>query len=186
MSNMKDYMMWLVDRGFATHEDLLNGQRTLGDRDLYGEECTTEYYEDSKWHMSQWGKSVPKLDEDDYIVDDDDDDVIIDDGDDDEISNITISAIQRDILVNLLQSIVDPQPSQGAINGNDMGTDEVLQLWGILQEIENPQNIEHTAADHISDPDEGGRQLEFWMTSDGLTGDAQDYLQKEYLKGEFV
>ena len=88
--------------------------------------------------------------------------------------------------MRLISSIVDPQPDQAAINGLDMGTDEMVHMWYLLQDMQNPEEIQHTAAEHMDDPDDGGRQLEFWMGSDGMTGEAENLLQHEYLNGELV
>ena len=175
MSNMKDYAMWLDDRGVATWSNEIDELIVPEGVNIYTPELVDDYKTDKKWH---------DVDDEDMIIDDEDDGVVIDDGDDDEELNITLTGIQRGVLVGVLRSIVDPDPDSGAIN--DLGTDELVNLWEVLQEIENPMETQPTAAEHFDDPDEGGRQLEFWMNADGITGDAENHLQKEYLNGELV
>ena len=177
MSNMKDYMMWIDDKGIATWDTLL-GEMIIPDGvDIYDPDTLDAYQNDDVWH----GVDVPgiEIDEDDFIVDDDDAD------DYDDVSDIRISAIQKDILIGLLSSIVDPQPDQAAINGLDMGTDEMLHLWYLLQEIENPSESQPTAAEHLEDHDYG-RQLDIWLNEEGMTADAANHLQNEYLNGELI
>ena len=73
MSNMKDYMMWLDDRGIATWDntlgELLNPMRV----NLYASHLTEAYNNDAKWHGVE-------LDDEDCIIDDVEE-LIIDDGD---------------------------------------------------------------------------------------------------------
>ena len=179
---MKDYMMWLDDRGIATWDNGLGELIIPEGVNVYDPATVDEYKNDAVWN----GLDVPgiDIDEDDFIVDDDPD--VSGDEYDDEVSDIRVSEIQRDILMRLLSSIVDPQPEQAAINGLDMGTDEMVHMWYLLQDMQNPEEIQPTAAEHMDDPDDGGRQLEFWMGSDGMTGEAENHLQNEYLNGELV
>jgi len=194
MSNMKDYMMWLDDRGIATYDNGIGELIVPEGVNIYDPATVDEYKNDAVWN----GLDVPgiDIDEDDFIVDDDDEKRPIewDDEDDsdlgDEVSNIRVSEIQRDILMRLLSTIVEGD--EAAINDGwnnprlDMGTDELVHMWYLLQDMQNPEEIQLTAAEHMSDPDEGGRQLEFWMGSDGMTGEAENHLQDAYLKGELV
>ena len=92
----------------------------------------------------------------------------------------------------------DPKDSENQIfernskYWNDLVTEKKGAPISLLQKIlmankgENPEEIQPTAAEHMSDPDDGGRQLEFWMGSDGMTGEAENHLQDAYLKGELV
>jgi hypothetical protein len=182
---MKDYMMWLDDRGIATWDNGIGELIVPEGVNIYDPATVDEYKNDEVWN----GLDVPGIDtdEDDFLIDDDDEKRPIEwDDEDDEVSNIRLSEIQRDILMRLISSIVDPQPDQAAINGLDMGTDEMVHMWYLLQDMQNPEEIQHTAAEHMDDPDDGGRQLEFWMGSDGMTGEAENLLQHEYLNGELV
>ena len=170
MNNMKDYMMWLVDRGFATAEDLLNGQRTLGDRDLYGEECMSEYQEDSDWHTAQWSKGHPKTDEDGDLIDDDDEDGFLDD---DDLGDIQLKV---DTIGSLLDLVFADTDEADHFRRN-IDTDMLTRLWGISEDISRLNERDK----HGWSPDE------YWFNSEGgLTGDAQNYLHELDAKGELI
>jgi hypothetical protein len=76
MSNMKDYMMWLDDRGIATWNNEIGELIVPQGTDIYATTTVDVYNNDAKWHGVE-------LDEDDYIIDDEED-LIIDDGDADD------------------------------------------------------------------------------------------------------
>jgi hypothetical protein len=73
MSNMKDYMMWLDDRGTATWDNTLGELIVPDSVDIHNAELVNEYQNDSKWHGDP--------DPDDDELDDIEEELIIDDGD---------------------------------------------------------------------------------------------------------
>ena len=73
MSNMKDYMMWLDDRGIATWDDGIGELIIPEGVNVYAPELVDEYKSDKEWHHIE-------LDDDDCIIDEEDE-LIIDDGD---------------------------------------------------------------------------------------------------------
>ena len=74
MSNMKDYMMWIDDRGVATWDNSIGELIIPEGVNIYTPELISEYHADKDWHGID--------DEDDFIIDDDEDNVVIDTGDD--------------------------------------------------------------------------------------------------------
>ena len=75
MSNMKDFMMWLDDRGIATWDNTLGELIIPEGTNIIFTELTDEYKSDASWHSPRI-----ETDEDDYIIDDEEE-LIIDDGD---------------------------------------------------------------------------------------------------------
>ena len=73
MSTMKDYMMWLDDRGIATWSNEIGELIVPQGTDIYAPSTVNAYKDDSKWHGVE-------LDDDDYIIDEEEE-LIIDDGD---------------------------------------------------------------------------------------------------------
>ena len=73
MSNMKDYMMWLDDRGIATWDTSIGEPIIPEGTDIYAPELVDEYKDDEK-------RRDVELDDEDYIIDDEEE-LIIDDGD---------------------------------------------------------------------------------------------------------
>ena len=73
MSNMKDYMMWLDDRGTATWDNNLGELIVPDSVDIHNAELVNEYQNDAKWHGDP--------DPDDDELDDIEEELIIDDGD---------------------------------------------------------------------------------------------------------
>ena len=73
MSNMKDYMMWLDDRGIATWDNEIGELIVPEGTIIWTYELKDQYDNDAKWHGVE-------LDDDDCIVDEDEE-LIIDDGD---------------------------------------------------------------------------------------------------------
>jgi len=177
---MKDYMMWLDDQGVATWDRVLGELIVPDEVDIYDDVLVDRYKNDAVWN----GLDVPGIDtdEDDYVIDDDDDDRDYE-LDDDELGDISLSGIQRDILKNILENITEA----GSIP-DDLGTDEIVQKWYLLESIKNTntEDPQLTVEDHMDTIGDEGRQLSFWMGSDGLTGDAENYLHNEYLTGELV
>ena len=75
MSNMKDYVMWLDDRGVANWDTTIGELIVPEGTDVYSPELVDDYHDDAKWHDNDY-----ELDDDDYIIDDEED-LLIDDGD---------------------------------------------------------------------------------------------------------
>ena len=75
MSNMKDYMMWLDDRGVANWDNSIGELIVPEGHDIYAPELVDEYRDDESWHSP-----TIKTDDDDFIIDDDEE-LNIDDGD---------------------------------------------------------------------------------------------------------
>ena len=73
MSNMKDYMMWLDDRGIATWCDHIDELIIPEGVNVYSPELVDEYQSDKEWRGID-------LDDDDFIIDEEEE-LIIDDGD---------------------------------------------------------------------------------------------------------
>jgi len=78
MSNMKNYMMWLIDTEVATWDNTLGELIVPEGTNIYADELVTKYQNDTDWH-SPCGDPTIKIDDDDFIVDDDEE-LIIDDG----------------------------------------------------------------------------------------------------------
>ena len=74
MSNMKDYMMWLDDRGIATWSNEIDELIIPEGVNIYTPELVDDYQSDAEWHNQE-----PDDDELDDI--DEEEDLIIDDGD---------------------------------------------------------------------------------------------------------
>jgi len=75
MSNMKDYIMWLDDRGVANWDNSIGELIIPEGHDIYAPELVDEYRDDESWHSP-----TVKTDDEDFIIDDDEE-LIIDDGD---------------------------------------------------------------------------------------------------------
>ena len=73
MSNMKDYMMWLDDRGVANWDNSMGELIIPEGTNIYAPELVDEYKSDRDWHRVE-------IDDDDFIIDDEEE-LIIDDGD---------------------------------------------------------------------------------------------------------
>jgi len=73
MSTMKDYMMWLDDRGIATYSNEIGELIVPEGTNIYAPELVDEYEDDEKWRGIE-------LDDDDYIIEDEEE-LLIDDGD---------------------------------------------------------------------------------------------------------
>ena len=73
MSTMKDYAMWLDDRGIAIWCNLI-GELTIPEgADIHAPELVNIYRDDYDWHNPE--------EDDDMIPDDDDEDELLDDDD---------------------------------------------------------------------------------------------------------
>ena len=81
MSNMKDYAMWLDDKGIAVWDDSIGELIIPEGVNVYADEFVQEYSQDANWHHID-------PDDDDYLIEDDDEemDVMFDDDDPDEIA----------------------------------------------------------------------------------------------------
>jgi len=75
MSNMKDYMMWLDDRGVANWDNSMGELIIPEGINVYAPELVDEYRDDESWHSP-----TIEIDDDDFIIDEDEE-LIIDDGD---------------------------------------------------------------------------------------------------------
>ena len=73
MSNMKDYMMWLDDRGIATWCNDISELIIPEGVNVYTPELVDDYQSDKEWHHVE-------IDDDDCIVEEEEE-LIIDDGD---------------------------------------------------------------------------------------------------------
>jgi len=73
MSNMKDYMMWLDNKGIATWDNTLGELIVPEGTIIWTYELKDQYDNDAKWHGVE-------LDDEDFIVEDEEE-LIIDDGD---------------------------------------------------------------------------------------------------------
>jgi len=73
MSNMKDYAMWLDDRGIATWDTAIGELIIPNGINVNESSLVTEYKNDAEWHHID--------PDDDDILDEEDEDLIIDDGD---------------------------------------------------------------------------------------------------------
>ena len=83
MSTMKDYMMWLDDRGIAVWDSVIGELIIPKGVDIYADELSQEYSQDSEW----CGISEPDDDEDLIETEDDEEfDVLYDDDDPAEIA----------------------------------------------------------------------------------------------------
>ena len=97
MSNMKDYMMWLDDRGIAKWDTSIGELIIPNGTNVYSPELIDKYKNDAQWHshdlseneaiQDQWNRMggaydnpAIVLDDDDFIIDDEEE-LIIDDGD---------------------------------------------------------------------------------------------------------
>ena len=76
MSNMKDYAMWLDDRGIATWDNSIGELVIPNGVNVNDDSLIDEYQTDSKWHFAE-------PDDDDIlsVEEEEDEELIIDDGD---------------------------------------------------------------------------------------------------------
>ena len=81
MSTMKDYMMWLDDRGIATYSNEIGELIVPEGTNIYAPELVDDYKDDDKWHGVE-------IDDDDYIVEEEE-----------EISGLDIDLLSFDFLV---------------------------------------------------------------------------------------
>jgi len=72
MSNMKDYMMWLDDRGTATWDNTLGELIVPDSVDIHNAELVNEYQNDSKWHDEPDDDELDDIEEEELIIDDGD------------------------------------------------------------------------------------------------------------------
>jgi len=79
MSNMKNYMMWLIDTEVATWDNTLGELIVPEGTNIYADELVTKYQNDADWHFP-CGDPTIKTDDDDFIIDDEEE-LTIDDGD---------------------------------------------------------------------------------------------------------
>ena len=73
MSTMKDYMMWLDDKGIATYSNEIGELIVPEGTNIYAPSLVDDYKDDGKWHGVE-------TDDDDYIIEDEEE-LLIDDGD---------------------------------------------------------------------------------------------------------
>jgi len=160
---MKDYMMWLDDRGIATWDNTLEELIIPDGVYVHDEETVLKYQNDTAWHD-------PGLDEEDYIEDEDADNGILED---DELGDIQQKI---DTIGDLLELVFSDGEAADHFR-RTIDTDMLTRLWGISKDISllNEEN-EH-----------GWSEDEYWFDSDGgLTGDAQNYLHSLDSRGELI
>ena len=73
MSNMKDYAMWLDDRGIATWDNSIGELVIPYGVDIHDASTVDEYKSDTEWHNEE--------PDDDEILSEEEEELIIDDGD---------------------------------------------------------------------------------------------------------
>ena len=72
MSNMKDYMMWLDDRGIATWCNRIDELIVPEGTNIYAPELVNIYRDDYDWHNEDAEEdTVPDDEDEDYFLDDD-------------------------------------------------------------------------------------------------------------------
>ena len=177
MSNMKDYMMWLDDRGIATWDNGIGELIIPEGVNVYAPELVEQYKNEG------WGPV--EIDDDDMIVDDDED-LIIDDGD--EENSVEISAFQKDLLISLIDRIVGAEEGdEEGVNMNmSMGVDELDELWMLGQHLKG-EIVPAWIEEEEEVPDDNGRQLSFWFSeSTGMTADAQEYMHQLDAEGALI
>jgi hypothetical protein len=165
---MKDYMMWLDDKGIAAWDNVLGELIVPDEVDIYDDTLIDKYKNDAVWN----GLDVPGLDtdEDDFIVDDDEDDEVLDD---DELGDIQLKI---DTIGSLLDTLFSDDPIAKCFT-NLIDTDMLTRLWGISVDITEMKE----------DDTHGWSADEYWFDADGgLTGDAQNYLYELETKGELI
>ena len=187
MSNMKDYMMWLDDRGIATWSNEIGELIIPEGVNIYAPELVDEYKNE--------GWEPVELDDDDMIVDDEDD-LIVDDGDEEEENSHgfhAISAYHGELMVSLIDRIVGAEEGdEEGVNMNmSMGVDELDELWMLGQQLKGEvvpdwiRDAETTEEEEL--PDDNGRQLSFWFSeSTGMTADAQEYMHQQDAEGALI
>lgn len=187
MSNMKDYMMWLDDRGIATWSNEIGELIIPEGVNIYAPELV-EQYKNEGWDPVE-------LDDDDMIVDDEDD-LIVDDGDEEEENSHgfhAISAYHGELMVSLIDRIVGAEEGdEEGVNMNmSMGVDELDELWMLGQQLKGEvvpdwiRDAETTEEEEL--PDDNGRQLSFWFSeSTGMTADAQEYMHQQDAEGALI
>jgi len=164
MSNMKDYMMWLDDRGIASWASPLHNELIVPDEvDIYAEEIVNQYQNDTAWHRP----GLEEDDRDDMIEDDSEDDLVDDDiGDELDLDH------QMGLVSDLLESLFSGTPT--AIRfAETLELDHLEELWNtrtVLRELMDYND----STEHLFEAD------------GGLTGEAQNYLHDLDAKGEFV
>ena len=70
MSNMKDYMMWLDDRGIATWDNTIG--ELIVPEGIDTMEYVEDYRNDSKWHDDPDDIELDDIEEEELIIDDGD------------------------------------------------------------------------------------------------------------------
>jgi hypothetical protein len=170
MSNMKDYMMWLDDKGIATWDNVLGELIVPDEVDIYEDTLLDRYKNDAVWN----GLDVPGIDtdEDDYVIDDDDDDRDYE-LDDDELGDIQLKV---DTIGSLLDTVFSDDPVAKRFT-DLIDTDMLTRLWDISEDIRR-----------LNEEDKHGwSEDQYWFNDDGgLTGDAQNYLHELDAKGELI
>lgn len=167
MSNMKDFMMWLDDRGTATWDNTM-GELIIPDEvDIYDENLVAEYQNDAKWH-----RPVEDDDEREDMIEDDDDDSDDFVEDDNEIGDEVDLDQQMGIISNLLETLFDGSPTSIDFT-ETLELDQLTALWNTHNMLKELMEY-NDSTEYLFD--ENG----------GLTGDAQNYLHDLDVKGEFV
>ena len=159
MSNMKDYAMWLDDKGHARWDNSIGELVTIGDNDLYSDELVEDYRTDKVWHG---------IEDDDLIEDEPEEEL----EDEDEAGDSI--AIQVNTVLDLLDMVFGFDVPVANQFRDLIDTDMLTRLWDIRTTLNDATN---PSVD----------QSEYWFDDDGgLTGDAQNYLHELDSKGELV
>ena len=72
MSNMKDYMMWLDDRGIATWDNEIGELIVPEGTIIWTYELKDQYDNDAKWHDDPDDIELDDIEEEELIIDDGD------------------------------------------------------------------------------------------------------------------
>ena len=72
MSNMKDYMMWLDDRGIATWDNTIGELIVPEGTIIWTYELKDQYDNDAKWHDDPDDIELDDIEEEELIIDDGD------------------------------------------------------------------------------------------------------------------
>jgi hypothetical protein len=168
MSNMKDYMMWLDDRGIAKWASVSTDSELIIPEgvDIYDEKLVNEYHNDGKWHR-------PELDGDDEREDmiEDEEDESDDLYDDDAGDELDLEHQMR-LIKSLLDTLFNEEPTSIQFAAT-LELDTVSQLWNTRNTV--AELLEYDNGESVWFDEEGG-----------LTGDAQNYLHELDKNGELL
>jgi hypothetical protein len=168
MSNMKDYMMWLDDKGIAKWDNTLGELIIPKGTNIYAEELMEWYHDDAAWHRPHG----PHDDDDEAAVNDDEED----DGflDDDDLGDFYMKV---GTLSDLIDKLFDGTQLSTQFQ-ETLDTDTLTRLWNIKADLDSIYE------DQI---DMGWTPEEYWIDGEGgMTADAQNYLHALDSRGELI